>query len=885
MSIFSKGEQGWRQTRRAVLRIAASLAPGRGEQELANELAGATDAELEAARDARGWPWIAALRQDAAYALRRMRRQPGFSLVVIVTLALGIGANTAIFSLWNGLMLRPLPVRDPQSLLLLQWQSRHLPHFTEIRTSGDCQTAFAPGAARGCNFSVPYFQDLRAAGVFSGLAAYRGGGRLDFTWNGQPRAVQNQLVSGNYFSVLGVNAAIGRLLTPGDDQPQAPAVAVLSYRFWRETLGASPAVIGADIALNGEQAQVVGVAEYGFDSLGPGKSQDVWTPLALESRFEFSRQSVTASPRFAIVTLVGRLAPGVGLAPATAAAATLWTRSMLAGPKPMLRPDDAPAVTLTPAGEAFTGSRSIYAQPLLLLMAAVGLILLLVCVNVAGLLLARGAARAQEIALRRALGASRGRIFRQLLTEALVLSGAGAVAGLFLAYGCARGIAAAVAASASEPLPAPSLWDHRVLGFTLALTVFTGLACGVWPARSAARAANGVRQGRRAFAWATAQVALSTTILVCTALLVRTLQRVEAADLGFNPAHLITFGVNPGGLGFTGAARDALYRQLRERLRGLPGVQAAGTSMAPLLSSTLADGFSARILHDRDGRGLVVNELQVGPGFLEALGLPLLAGRGFADADLSLPDSQPQPAIVSQRLAQALFGNINPVGRTFGATTTGPRHTPGNLIVGEVGDAKFASVRAPVAPAIYIPYEGATAYFTLQATAGLAPLLPLIRQTVAGVNRNLPVFDVRSEADNVVQLTFQERMLASLTGGLGILALLLACLGLYGILAHDAVRRQREWGVRMALGASPTELARGVIGRGIFVALTGLAIGCLAAWPCTQALRSFLYDVAPSDWLAWAAAAGLLLVFGTLASLPPARRVLASDPAQVLRAE
>jgi predicted permease len=916
--------------------------------------------------------------QDIRFGLRMLRKSPGFAAVAILTLALGIGANTAIFSLVDAVMLKALPVENPRELVLLQWAARNSPNIHGYQTAGDCvnDLRFGERNPTGCSFSEPMFQEIAKANIFSGTAAFANSGRLTLTGKGAPTVINGQLVSGDFFRTMGLRAAAGRLLDEGDDKAGAVPVAVLNYGYWHSAFGGSGKVIGQTIVLNSVPFTVVGVVEARFTGITPGSDYHVWLPLAEAQKIwdPLRWQDRQADVSTWWLTIIGRLKPGTPMLQAQAAVSGIFRNEMIhgavplfhggepgrgpagggpprqsmltmgrpgpapphsgenkpvivGGPQPGALPNSAsgseprtlsnaadnPEVRLVPAQSGLVGvARHQYSNPLYVLMLVVGIILLIACANIAGLMLARAAARQQEMAVRLALGAGRARVVRQLLTESVILSVLGGMMGILFAYWGAHAIVSFVSSNQTGPLGFAASVDARVLGFTVAVSLLTGILFGIAPTLRGARvdlnptlkegAGGATRPGRMGGKWfsignglVVAQVALAMVVLVGAGLLVRTLQNLRNIDVGFDSHNILVFGIDPTVLGYKGAQVDSFYRDLQGRLAETPGVKSASYSMMPLLSNGLmVTGFHwPGMPKDQESQA---DRLDVGPNFFETLHIPFLAGRGFNSSDFKIaasndagttPASVRTPVIVNQAFVERYLGKENPVGKQFGdeeATADHPASS-GYEIVGVVRDTKYNSLRREIHAMMYAPQSLGGASFELRTAADPRAILPEIREVVAQVNTNLPLFDVKTESEQIDRLLFQERLVARLSGFFAVLALVLACVGLYGLLAYEVSRRTREIGIRMALGAHPGSVLKLVLRQGIVLAIVGAVVGIAIALGVTRYLASMLYDVRANDPATMIGVAVLLTVVALAACWIPARRAMRVDPMVALRYE
>jgi predicted permease len=876
--------------------------------------------------------------KDARYALRMLRKSPGFTAVAILTLALGIGANTAIFSLIDAVMLRSIPVRNPERLAVFTWKAHADPKYHSYSSFGDCGRS---GDGAGCSFSVPLFKAMRQqASVFSGLTAIAGPMQVVVSGNGAASMGRGELVSGDFFATVGVNTVLGRPLGPADDTPSAPPALVLSYAYWQKAFGGDRSAIGRAIHLNGTAFTIVGVTDPHFTNLAPGKTQDFFLSLSSTRALNvpwLRGPEVMEDTQSWWLVMLGRLKHGVSMKQAQAAATSIFRNQMLHGAKPLSKEADDPAILLTPAQEGLSGERGSLSSLLYVLMAAVGFVLLIGCANVAGLMLARSAARQKEIAVRLALGAGRQRMVRQLLTESVMLSVAGGALGVLIAYWGVHAITALVASNSDQPFPFVVAPDWRVLAFTIGATVLTGIVFGLAPALRSTRVdltpalkesasslpAGTPHPGRRLHlggALVIAQVALSVVVLIGTGLLVRTLQNLRDIDPGFDTQNILLFGIDPTLSGYKDAEIQSLYRNLQDRFAAIPGVTSASYSSDALLSGSLWS-TDIHLPGQPEKSSVETDTLAVGPGFFSTLHIRFLAGRTFNASDFASAAATdaaqksaeeaaqkaaapgaaatPKPAaasmgaplavIVNETFARRYLGKENPLGRhldDYEGDEPGPGpKSPGYQIIGVAANTKYDSLRREISPTMYRPMTGGGAHFELRTAGAPTAVVPAVRDIVSHAGDNLPVFDVSTQTEHIDQLLSQERIMARLSSFFGLLALVLACIGLYGLLSYEVARRTREIGVRMALGAQRREVMRLVVRRGIFLALAGAALGVAAAFGLTRYLTSLLYGVRPLDPLTFTAVAILLLAVAVAACAIPARRAMRVDPMVALRYE
>ncbi|HEV2490656.1 MAG TPA: ABC transporter permease [Candidatus Acidoferrales bacterium] len=875
------------------------------------------------------------LLQDFRYGLRMLAKSPGFAAVAILTLALGIGANTAIFSLVDAVMLRSLPVRNPNQLVIFQWHARHNWEGShEYSSFGDCGESGISGPS-GCSFPLPIFEQMHSqTNAFSGVMACAGPASLDLSGNGPASIVRGEIVSGDYFSTLGVNASIGRTLALGDDSPSALPVAVLSYDYWQSEFGGNRSALGRTILLNKVAFTIVGVSEPRFTNLSPGKTQDLWLTIAMVPRLQIDWGSKIEGLTNWWLLIMARLQPGVSMGQAQTAASVVFRNEMLYGPKPLSKAADDAEVLLIPAQEGLVAERGQLSKMLYVLMFAVGIILLIACANVAGLLLSRAAARQKEMAVRLALGASRVTILRQLLTESMLLSLLGGGCGIVFAYWGVHAITALISGDSSARFAYVIAPDWRVLAFTLGTCLLSGIAFGLAPAFRGTRVdltpalkenasvlpGNTARAGRfhLGSALVVAQVALSVLVLIGAGLLVRTLENLRNINPGFDVRNVLLFEINPGRLGYGDAQVENLFNELRDRLGALPGVTSASYSSDALLSG----GRWTETVHiegqpqnlDSD-----VDMFAAGPGFFGTMRIPLLEGRMFSPADIEQAaqssaagkaaaqnGSPPAPtvaarpaaalsALVNQTFGRQYFANQNPLGKRIleggssgasgNAWTTNPQ-APYWQIVGVVADTKYDTLRRKIQPVVYLPFTGGYGgYFELRTAADPRALIPTVRSIASKIDSNLPLSNVSTQTQEIDELMSQERLVARVSSFFGVLALALACIGLYGLLSYEVSGRTREIGIRMALGAQRANVLRLVLGQGIVLAIVGAVVGTAAAAGVTGYLGSLLYGIEPIDAPTFIAVAALLIIVALVACYIPARRAMRVDPMVALRYE
>jgi predicted permease len=806
--------------------------------------------------------------QDLRYAIRTLRKSPAFTIVAVVCLALGIGANTAIFSLVNAALLRMLPVAQPERLAVIR----------NVDERG----------RQGIGFSYPAFAYLRTHTRSAAVFAYAGiglnlssGAFGDFT-----DAPSGELVSDNFFSVLGVQPVLGRGFMAEDE-----TAAVISYRYWQSRFHSDPGIVGRSIALNGLPFTVIGVNPPRFFGVEVGRSPDVYVPLTMCDRLSPGSPRLPRPNNFWL-DMMARLAPHVTPRQAKAEMDVAYYQSII-GQAQNLRPNSMRflqkrQIEVAEGGKGQSYLRQEFGTPLLILMTVVGLVLLIACANVANLLLARANARRKEIAVRLALGAGRARLLRQFLTESLTLSIAGGSLGLLFAYWSAGALAAFLTKSVLDVAP-----DARLFGFTLAVSILTGLVFGCAPAVQAthpdltpalknetAVGTPGRRLGLGGFLVA-GQVAISLLLLIGAGLFIRTLGNLRNLDMGFRADHVLLVSLNPGLSRYTPERTRSFYAQLLDSVSALPGVRSASLADRPLLSGAYIDGLSVEGHAARPGEELSVSIKIVAPRFFETMGIPLHLGRDFSPLDRS---GAPKVAIVNETLAREFFAAGNPIGKHVGLG--GPTDMQ---IVGVIADTKYNSIRAPVPNTIYLPAgQGQTMSadrtLHIRTLTDPANIAAAVREQIRALDRNLPA-KVSVFSELVDENLVQERLIATLSGFFGALALLLASVGLYGVMAYNVQRRTREIGIRMSLGADRGAVLWMAMRECLVLVAAGIAIGIPASLWLSKLVVHQLFGVTQGDGPTIAAATLLLTAVAALAGYLPARRASRVDPLIALRYE
>ena len=829
--------------------------------------------------------------------MRMFGRTPFFTVVVVTTLALGIGANTAVFSLINAVLLKMLPVKNPEQLV----------KFSKIQPINGPNDYFSyPEVAR--------FQ--RETQTFSGLLAFANLGSVNVEVNGRGEIANGQVVSGNYFSTLGVSAILGRTISLADDSlAGGSAVTVISYKYWRERLAGDPAVVGTKIVINNYPFTLIGVTPPEFFGLQPGEPVDISVPLKMIAplRPEYAMKGtpyyVLTWPTRPAFFIMGRLQPGVTVATAAARMEPSFRDAMndeangLEGTvldSPRERENHRQArLQLTTGGRGLAALRARFSKPLWILMAAVGLLLLIACANVATLLLARAQFRQHEMAARLVLGARRLRLMQQLITEGILLALAGGVLGIVLAF-WASGSLMELMRHVGTPIVLSVRPDLSVLGFTLAISVLTAILFGLFPAWRLVRtdmptgltpniqgAGKSAGRSHTTKALIALQVAASLVLMVGAGLLVRSLQNLKNFYPGFRTDHVLVFDMNARLLGYTVAQTNALYRRLIDQINSLPGIRRTSFSIDPPFSGAF-EGTAPTIEGYQPASGsepLVTGLNALGPHYFEALETPVLLGRDFtADDDANAP----KVAIINKRMAHGVFGDSSPIGRRLSIPTfAGDKSW--YSIVGVVADARSEDLREAVRPMIYVPAEqtvvpsGVT--FEVRTARDASAEVPTVLRAAARVDGRLSLSGMKTLDDQMDDSLVQERLVASLAGLFGILAVILASVGLYGVMAYTVSRKTNEIGIRMALGSGRIQIAGLVLREALLMVVAGLVVGIPAAMATARLMRSQLYGLGPYDPMTILFAVGVMTGVALLACYRPATRAMRIDPMVALRYE
>jgi len=850
-------------------------------------------------------------------------RQKGVTAIALLSLALGIGANTALFSIVDAMLLKMLPVKDPARLVLFRSMAPR--EFSVGSYTGNSNTDQATGQRTMTSFAFQSFKRMREQE--SPLSEVFAFGNVGLTVNadGQADVASGQAVSGNYFRGLGVQPVIGRVLTDEDDIPNATAVAVLSYRYWQLRFGGDKSVVGKQINLNNVPFTVIGVTTPGFEgTMGVGSSQDVTVPIAWEPQLYVDKQRSNMNGAGVWwLRIMGRLKPGATPEQARGQLENSFLQSVIehrtarqtqaqannGNPISNLDPKQYPHLFIDPGGQGEMNTRRYYAPSLYLLLGVVGLVLLIACANVANLLMSRAASRQKEIGLRLALGASRSRLIRQLLTESVLLSVIGGILGILFAIWIKDGLLAVNDWGGRGMRSLDTRLDLRVLGFTLALSLLTGIVFGIAPAwrstrvdltptlKDGGRGSSSVHRSLLSRGLVVLQVALSLLLLIGAGLFVRTLRNLQKVEPGFNTQNLLLFGVQPSLIGYKDEKLTQLYSQLSERIEAISGVQAVTFSRQALLSQ----GASSSSVYLRsalnappDSEGRIKSNGEgyrhsVRENFLEAMGIPLLYGRTFRPQDDAKAS---RVVIVNQTFANKYFPGENVVGKRFTFDSSKPDELE---IIGVAKDAKYTSQRDEIPPTVYSSYRQersmGNAVFEVRTAGDPNAVIGALRQAVKEVDPNLPLSNVKTQVEQGDETLRMERLFAKLLTLFGLLAQQLASIGLFGVLAYAVSQRTHEIGIRMALGASRFDVLKMIVRQGMTLAGIGVVLGLIGSYVLTKYLESWvnlsqmLFGVKVSDPATYGVIAVLLTLISLVACYVPARRATKVDPLVALRYE
>ena len=843
----------------------------------------------------RTWTPFEQLLQDLRYALRAMGANPAFAAMAALSLALGIGANTAIYSFMDAILMRALPVQNPESLVVINWHTKDWPAVAHS-FSGSNYRDPRLGMASG-TFPFPAYERLRAGNqVCSTIFAFSQAGRLNLQIHGQADLADGQYVSGDYFRGLGVPPAAGRLIDGDDDRAGAPSIAVVSYAYARKRFGDAAAATGQPILINDLPFTVVGVAPPEFYGVNPAGPQDIFLPmhtsLLMDRIYAGDPNAKYVEGNYYWVQMMARLRAGVSISQAQAALATAFQQFVSSTATTDRERADLPLLFLQEGAGGLDNLRRQYSKPLYVLMTLVGLILAIACANIANLLLARATGRRREMALRLSLGAGRPRIVRQLLTESVLLAALGGLLGLAFARWGIQALTLLIA-NGRENFTLHAGLNWRVLAVAIALSLATGMLFGLAPALQATRvdltsALRETRAGRTSRGrvglsqvLVVSQIAISLLLLIAAGLFVRTLTNLNSVALGFNRENLLLFTINAKQAGYRDDALVRFYASLQARLAGIPGVRGVTASQYALVSQS--SSATQADIPGYTGKDHGTDTLTVAPGFFTTMQIPVLLGREIQERDIG---STAHVAVVNEVFAKTYFGGENPIGRRFGFN----KQLPDIEIIGVSKIARYNSLKQDIRPTAYLPYsQNLKGLFQLvyevRAAGDPLGLANTVRQAVHQADARVPVSNVITQARQVDQTIGQERTFAMLCTCFAVLAVLIACVGLYGTMAYNVARRTSEIGLRMALGAQRRRLLWMVLREVLLLAAAGLAIGLPAALAASHVVQSFLFEMKPNDPLALSAAAVVLLAAALAAGYGPAWRASRIDPWVALRHE
>ncbi len=865
--------------RQIAANISAGMPPAEARRAALSEFGGVEKLKEEC-RDTRQTNYVHDLAQDLRYGLRMLRKSPSFTAIAVLTLALGIGANTAIFSIVDSLLLRPLPVKDPGQLAVLAFRQGHGPLLTQ--------------------FSMPDLRDIRAqtASKFSDMIGHM----IAFdgiSVNGKADRAFTEYVTGNFFSMLALKPYAGRFILPSEGEtPGADPIAVLSYSYWRMHFGGDISIVGERISVNGRPCTVIGIAPPEFHGLYPAPAAEAYLPFGMLRYYESGWPSdIMVNRLLQNLYILARLRPGVSLAQASAAL------DVVAQHLSAQYPESEKGLVLSAYPERFArpdpGTASTLVTIAALFLALVGLVLLLACANIANLLLVRATTREREMAVRAALGAARDRLIRQLLTESILLALIGGLAGLFFGMWGSRAIGS-IDLHAPVPVQLIAGFDWRIFAYSFGAALLTGILVGLVPAlrvshleisgalhesgRGIAAGKNRLRTGLVVL-----QVAGSLMLLVIAGLFTRSLAAVQHTNLGFDPQNVVDLTMDPSEIGYNEPQGLAFYKSLLERVRALPGVQSVAlTSSTPMSNYGNNDYLKISDYQSPPGQGLpLVSYSTISPDYFGTVHLPILQGRAFTDADVT---GSPYVAVVNRTFAKRFWPNQNPIGKRFqkvsGATN------PVYEVVGVAENSHFNDLTSPIEPYFYLPVRQDYALSSLQilqvrSTAPPDAIIPETQDVVRSLAPNLPLFDIGTLTEHLDTLNgfLLFRLGAGLAAALGLLGLILAIVGVYGVISYSVSQRTHEIGIRMALGAQRAEILKMILGQGLVIVVAGLVLGCTSAFAGARLIGNLLVGVNPADPATYAIVTLILGLIALLACYVPARRAMRVDPMVALRYE
>jgi len=846
--------------------------------------------------------WVDDLWCDLRYAARILRKSPGFTAIAVGSLALAIGANTTIFSIANEMLYERLGVPHPEQLRLFTLIGDK---NVAVHSSWGTWNRLTDGRTTFNSFTYPIYQQLKKDNrVLQDIFAFKDIGRANVTVDGEARAVQLELVSGNFYEQMQVTPALGRAILSSDDSvPSAGAVTVISDGFWQRSFGRSPNVIGKVINVNTIPVTIIGVNPRGFTGAKSVQSSpELFMPLSMIPLLHADMMGgpLLSNTMVFWVQLMARTKPEIPVAQAQIAL-NLAVSAAVRSTMTLKKDDTMPKLALDDGSRGLNFAAREFAKPIYVLLALVGFVLLLACANIANLMLARASARQREMGVRLALGAGRSRILRQVLTESLMISFMGGIAGLFF-YLMGRSAVPKLFINAWEQPDLNLSFHWRVFLFTAAVTILTGINFGLAPAWSATKAEIGtaLKEGGKTAtkhrkAWSgraivAFQVALSTMLVVGSALFIRTLINLNSIDPGFRADHLLLFDINPSSKQYPAPKDVALHVRLEEALRSVPGVQSVTLTDNPLVAGDMSNSDfiiegAPKVEHKRGDNSGNASLADVGHDFFSVMGIPVIAGRAFTLQDVN---STQRLAVVNQTLVRQFFPHDNPIGKRF-ALDDDPEKQQWIEIVGVVGDTRYSNLKEESQAVHFDLYnqhqEMGGATYTIRTQMSPEAITPSLRAAVQKIDRDLPLMDIRTQQQQIDATTQQERVFASLTAGFGLLALALACVGIYGIMAYTVSQRTNEIGIRLALGAERRQVRGMVLREAGWLASFGVVAGLAVALALAQLVKSMLYGLKPADPTSFAGAGCLLLGVALIAAWIPAMRASRVEPMEALRHE
>jgi predicted permease len=853
----------------------------------------------EEMRASLGLKWVDELIGDLRYALRLLRKSPGFTLIAAGSLALAIGANSTIFAVGRQMLFGNVTVPHPEELRIFRWTSDGKSIGMSLWGEFGPTYGSAPDGhgMTGPIFPYPMYQQLRAENNELGdLVAFKEDS-MNVTAHGDAQRADVVMVSGNFYERMQVRVQLGRPIAPSDDvQPGAGTVAVISDGLWTRKYGRSPAVIGQIVRVNQQPMTIIGVNPRGFTGVkGAMESPDLFVPFTMQPVLDpKGKASLLTDPEMWWVSVVARTKPGMKDDAAQAALSAKYEAALRAVVTPK------PGETL-PKLQLVDGSRGLHMmdeelqKPIYVLFGFTVLLLLLACVNVANLLLARGAQRQREINVRMAMGARRGRIVRQLFTESLLLAGLGGVGGLMLSI-AGRNLLPQLMKNAWESTEVAIPFDWLAFGFTLLVTFATATIFGLLPAWLAARnevssqlKESGHKATRRRKAWSgkgivALQIALSTVLVIGAGVFLRTVMQLNSVDLGFDPNHVLMFDIQPPTLRYADGKDVLLHQQLEQKIAALPGVESVAPAWQPLAADNISNSGFIPENKPADGKNPPEDMNAVGNDYFYTMRIPMIAGRAFGPQDTA---GSVKVAVINEALAKKRFPNVSPIGKRF--RTDDPPKGEWIQIVGICANTRYAQLKDEPPPVFYLPYVqqadvGGMTY-QIRTHTSAAALVPSIQRIVQGIDPDLPMIDIRTEREQIDATMQMERALATLTTGFGLMALLLASVGIYGIMAYTVSQRTNEIGIRLALGAERGQIRGMVLRESTWITATGLVAGVAGAIGLVRLVKSMLFGIAPYDPVTLGCAVAVMLGVAVMASWIPAGRAAGVEPMEALRHE